>query len=482
MSISTGGILVGEERARGAFGTAPTNIWRFLGNRKGEPFVPFPAQAEVLSLIKTPWPGIMPNGKPYPRIFGVNCGRRFGKTTLMEKLIWAGLVAKEDFFGPPVVRVTADTDEHGRKSWDRFIWHLMNTELRQLLASYSRERELVTFVNGATAQLLSSNNPNTLAGDGVTLYLVDEAQYLSRAAWENLFPTVGERNGVIALFGVSEGDGPFREICYKGDRPDEYPEYRRLKYPTWANPYFPKEALALARREYTPARFNQLYGAEWVGESGRVFQNVHSVVDRSAEIKQHALGFFYVEEYRPGHTYYGGLDVARLQDWTVPTVFDRSGRLVAWDRFNVIDWELQKARAKTLFDHYGRALACMDSNGVGDAVFEDWRRHMRLVEYRASSNAMKQALIDKWAIRILQGRTRLPNYPPLIREHERFEARRGRSDGSTVVRYEAPAGMTDDMVMSCSLANWILPREVGPETVRVVEGGDGRQQGLWELL
>jgi hypothetical protein len=143
-----------------SFGTAPTNLWRFLGNSKGQPFIPFPAQAEALTTIKTPWPGVRSagkaKGKPYPRIFGVNCGRRFGKTTLMEKLIWAGMIGPDDFFGPPCIRVTADTDEHGRKSWDKFIWHLMNTELRQLLDTYSRERELVTFVNGANAQLLSA--------------------------------------------------------------------------------------------------------------------------------------------------------------------------------------------------------------------------------------------------------------------------------------------------------------------------------------
>jgi hypothetical protein len=246
----------------------------------------------------------------------------------MEKLIWAGMIGPDDFFGPPCIRVTADTDEHGRKSWDKFIWHLMNTELRQLLDTYSRERELVTFVNGANAQLLSSNNPNTLAGDGVSLYLVDEAQYLSQAAWENLFPTVGERNGVIVLFGVSEGEGPFREICYKGDRPDEYPEYLRLKYPTWANPYFPKEALALARREYTPVRFNQLYGAEWEGESGKVFQGIQNVIDRKAEIKQHPLGFYYVEDFKPGHKYYGGLDVAGCR--TGPSPRCSTGTASSW--------------------------------------------------------------------------------------------------------------------------------------------------------
>jgi hypothetical protein len=465
------------------FGTAPTNLWKFLGNSKDQPFVPFPAQAEALATIKIPWPGPRKTGRlkgrPYPSIFGVNCGRRLGKTTLMEKLIWAGMVAPDDFFGPPCVKITADTEEHGRLSWDKFIWHLMNTELRQLLDTYSRERELVTFVNGANAQLLSANNPSTLAGSGVTLYLIDEAQYLSQAAWENLFPTVGERSGVIVAFGVSEGEGPFREICYKGDRPEEYPDYLRLKYPTWANPYFPKHMIERARKEYTPIRFNQLYGAEWEGESGKVFQNIQGVLDRKAEIKQHELGFYYTEEYKPGHRYYGGLDVARLQDWTVPTVFTREGRLVAWDRFNAVDWEIQKARSNALFKLYGNPSICVDSNGVGDGIVEDWRRMMNLTEYKASSNAQKRTLIDKWAVRIIQGRTKLPNFLTLVREHERYEAKRAKADGSSVIRYDAPAGMTDDMVMSCALANWLIPREVLPDEREPVPE---RQAGLWELF
>jgi hypothetical protein len=470
----------------GSIGTAPTNLWKFLGNTKGQPFVPFPAQAEALTTIKVPWPGTRKEGKqagqPYPSIFGVNCGRRFGKTTLMEKLIWAGMVAPDDFFGPPCVRITADTEEHGRLSWDKFIWHLMNTELRQLLDTYSRERELVTFVNGANAQLLSANNPSTLAGNGVTLYLIDEAQYLSQAAWENLFPTVGERSGVIVAFGVSEGEGPFRELCYKGDRPEEYPDYLRLKYPTWANPYFPQHMLDRARKEYTPIRFNQLYGAEWEGESGRVFQNIHGVVDRQWKFVQHPLGFYYTEEFKPGHKYYGGLDVARLQDWTVPTVFDRSGRMIAWDRFNAIDWEVQKARSKAMFSLYGSPAICIDSNGVGDGIVEDWRRHMNLIEYKANSNEKKRYLVDRWAVRMIQGRCKLPNFPLLVTEHERFAAKRAKAEGSSVIRYEAPAGMTDDMVMSCALANYLIPKEIREDENRMLDGAEDRQTGIWELL
>lgn len=461
-------------------GLAPTNLWRFLGPTKDRPFVPFPAQAEALTTIKVPWPGDRKDGTPYPRIFGVNCGRRFGKTTLAEKVLWQGLIAPDDFFGPPTVRVTADTEEHGRKIWDKFIWHLLNTDLKELLESYSRERELVTLVNGATAQLLSANNPNTLSGDGVSLYLVDEAQFLTRAAWENLFPTVAERDGVIVLFGVSEGDGPFREVCYKGDRASEYPEYLRLKYPTWANPYVSKSALELAKREYTPVRFGQLYGAEWEGETGRVFRGVQACVDRKTKIQQHPLGFSYIEAYKPGHKYYGGLDVARLQDWTVPVVLDSQGAVVAWDRFNTVDWEVQKTRARALFQVYGDCTVTGDRNGVGDGIWDDWEKSIRLVEYRSVSNAAKRYLIDKWAVRIGQGRARLPNHPLLIQEHERMEAKKARAEGSTVVRYEAPSGMTDDMVNACALANWHIPREVQVDW-RTEEDAE-RQAGLWESI
>src|SRR5438105_11846158 len=126
---------------------APANLWQYLGERSGQPFVPFTAQAEVFQIVRIPWPGMIPWQEhpkyrglpalpelgpeypverrksgiyvPYPQIFAENMGRRFGKTTLGEKLLWQGLFAPEDRFGPPVVRMTADTEEHARKIWDR---------------------------------------------------------------------------------------------------------------------------------------------------------------------------------------------------------------------------------------------------------------------------------------------------------------------------------------------------------------------------
>lgn len=233
---------------------APGALWKFLGERKGEPFRPFPAQAEALSLIRTPWPGMKPDGGPYPTIFGVCCGRRFGKTTLAEKILWQGLIAPDDAFGPPTVRLTADTEEHGHKVWDRFTYHLMNTDLKALLREWNKDRNLVTLLNGATAQLISANNPAALSGDAVTLWVVDESQELTYEAWNNLYPSTADRDGVIVLVGVAENDGPFREICWKGASED-HPDYMRLSYPTAANPFVPRRRIELAASEMDPSRF-----------------------------------------------------------------------------------------------------------------------------------------------------------------------------------------------------------------------------------
>lgn len=435
--------------------TAPTQLWQFLGTTPGKPFVPFPAQAELLGRIAIPWRGMV-NGKPTPRIYGVNCGRRFGKSTMASVLLWHGLVAADDQFGPPTVRVTADTEEHGRKIWDRFTAHLNRSVLGDLVETYSKERELVTLKTGATAQLISANNPGALAGDGVTLWLVDEAQYLTEAAYENLFPSTSDRMGVIVMFGVAEGSGPFREVCYKGDRRSEYPEFMRLRYPTWANPMISKDAIASARREYTPAQFKRLYEAEWVTQDGQLFTGVRDCVIQDAPTpKLHPGGWGYIEEPKSTKHYYAGVDLARTRDWTVVVILDHDRRLVAWDRFHRVSWAIQRERIQKIMKAYRLPLSCIDATAIGgDMMTEDLQAAgMNVMPYAISSNQKKHELIDKLVIAISSKRVSYPHIPVLIRELERMEA----VDRGGVVRYSAPSGGTDDFVLALALALQAAP-------------------------
>lgn len=434
----------------------PTGHWQFLGLKTGESFKPFAAQMEILNSVRVPWPGLCPDGQPYPLIWGINCGRRFGKTTIGGLILWAGVLAPDDFFGPPAVRLTADTDEHAQKIWRPFIHQCEATPLKALVKDHSREYNRVEFHTGATVQMLSGHNPQALSGDGVTLWVIDEAQFITQAAYDNLLPSTAERNGVIVMLGVSEGDGPFREVSFRGDSGD-YPEFKRLAYPSAANPFVPRWMIDFHSRTMAPTKFKQLYLAQWVDELGKVLRNVEGCINNEP-ISVHPTGFGYTSPAARGHAYFGGLDLGRLTDWTVYSVWDREGKLVAWDRFSLVEWELQKHRVAQLSALYGHPQTVVDSTGIGDPIFLDLARlGMSVQEYKITSNDSKRILVDELAIRVGAGNISYPRIPTLIEEFTRFEAKRSNTPGSNVVRYEAPAGQHDDFVMSCALAMQIVP-------------------------
>lgn len=467
---------------------APGNLWQFLGERADTPFQPFQAQAEVFSQVRIPWPGFVrwqdhpkyahnayppvladagqferrPDGLyiPYPTVHALNCGRRFGKTTIGEKVLWQGLLAPDDPFGPPVVRMTADTEEHARKIWDRFIRHLTNTPLRGLLDTYSRDRELVILKNGASAQMISANNPDALSGDGVTLWVIDEMQatQFTQAAWDNLFPSTAERNGVIVALGVCENAGPYRMLSFWG-KDTGRPEFHTVSFPTASNPFVPRWRIDLAARTLAPTKFKQLYLAQWVGELGQLFRGIEACTNQRP-VQQHEQGWSYSVPPQPNRDYYAGIDLGHLSDWTVVSVWRPDGELVAWDRFSVVDWEVQKQRARALLTAYGlgnpaAVTAVMDSTGIGDPIYEDWARSgLSIIPFQIGTNAKKRALVDSLVLRVGAGAASFPRVPELIDELTHFEATRSEAG---VIQYSAPGGMHDDWVLSAALANHVLP-------------------------
>jgi hypothetical protein len=430
-------------------------IWQHLGPTSLTPFQPFPVQHDFYDKVRLPWPGVgQRSKKPYPRVFGGCCGRRWGKTTIGEKLIWKGLMAPQDRKGAPTVRLTADTEEHALKIWREFIAHLEQTDLSGLLKDHSKEFNRVELIGGATAQMYSANNPAALSGDGVTLWIIDEAQFLSQAAWVNLFPSISDRSGVIVMLGVAQGEGPFREICYMGDN-DLQPEFAHLTFPTASNPYISQWDIEFAQRTLTAKEFQQLYLAQWVSGLGKIFWNIHGCIVPD-QVHIHPKDYAFTRPPIRGNQYYGGLDLARLEDWCVYSIWDNTGRLTAWDRFHGMSWDAQYARCAAFSAAYGHPLTVVDSTGLGDPVYEALiNRGMNVMEYKISGNDKKRQLIDKLAIRIGQEQMRYPNIPDFLRELDRMESTR--KEGSSIIQYSAPVGATDDFVVSAALACQVIP-------------------------
>lgn len=467
---------------------APTKLWEQIGRQPGKPWKPHDTQVELLSVVKLPWPvEPMSDGLSYPSIISANCGRQWGKTESGTALLWHGATAPSDDVGPPQVRLTADTEEHANKIWDRFIWTVENTPLGQaLLKSYNRDRQLITFHTGATIQKLSGNNPQALSGDSVTLWVVDEAQFFSQAAFANMIPSVLARNGVIVMLGVAQGTGPFKDACWRGEleRRAEYPRYLRLRYSSYDNPYVKREAIDLMAQTLTPQEYRQLILAEWDQDGGKVFEGVRNRIAR-AEIRSHLLSegntVFLTEEPKDGHTYYGGLDLALLRDFSVYTIFNSEGRLIAWQRFTKDTPERTKEKIVEFSNFWGRPRTCVDKTGIGIPMVADLSGPMNVHPYEISSNAAKKHLVDLLKRRFTNGWISYPDWPILIQELDVFEAKQGDGFNTTIVRYGAPSGKHDDTVMSAALASVILPNRavIIPSKGQIAKY---RQKGPWESL
>jgi phage FluMu gp28-like protein len=178
-------------------------------------------------------------------------------------------------------------------------------------------------------------------------------------------------------------------------------------------------------------------------DAGGVFRKVSEAVDAGRSADSTPI---------PRMTYSLGVDLARVQDFTVLTVVDATGRQVYFDRFNQISWERQIASILDVARRY-RAHVWMDSTGVGDPPFEAVRSGWGAASGFHFTNSTKGALIDNLAMRIEGGKVRLMDLPVQTAEllSYQYELTPSRN-----VRMNAPAGQNDDCVIALALAFWGL--------------------------
>ncbi|HQE18936.1 MAG TPA: hypothetical protein PK607_10550, partial [Aggregatilineales bacterium] len=135
--------------------------------------------------------------------------------------------------------------------------------------------------------------------------------------------------------------------------------------------------------------------------------------------------------------------------WTVLTVIDDLRRVVAVDRFNQIAWDVQRGRLRALADYWHVEGIWAEANSIGGPNIEALQAEGLPVRGFTTTNESKQQLMVALQLAFERGDIRIPDDPVLIAELEAFEATRLPSGRW---RYEAPAGMHDDMVISLALA------------------------------
>lgn len=376
----------------------------------------------------------------------VACGVRWGKTlcAAMEGLV-AAMAPSERSIG----WVTAPTYDLANKVF-REIVLAAQRHLHHRVIKLSETSGLLVLRNmaGGVSEIRakSADNPVSLLGDGLDWLIVDEASRLKPDIWQShLSQRLIDKQGWALLISTPKGKGYFFDLYRRGQE-DRDPAYKSWNKPSWTNPHLPRGLIEKQRLEFPERVFAQEYEAKFVEGAGAVFRYV----------REAATGDW--RDPERGACYFGGLDLAKVEDFTVLVILDKDGQVVAADLFHRADWSIQVQRIRALAEKFNDVEIHVDSTGAGEPIYEALKKEGCQVPGYPFTHKSKAALVDHIAIKLERRELVLPRpdlMPEMVDELEAFEYSLTEHGN---YRSGAPHGYHDDCVIALALAAWSLKR------------------------
>ena len=372
------------------------------------------------------------------RFRAVCCGRRWGKTRFAAAELFD--IAGERGGLYAWVAPTYYIAERGQKALREisgdFIQFKGVNPVRALFTGGGGQVEIL---------FLSADNPDTILGDGFDGVIVDEAARIERSVWEmNIRPALADKQGWAVLISTPRARNWFFDFHTRGRDPRET-LYRSYSFTSLDNPYFPREEWEEAKRTTPQDIFKQEYEAQFLEDSAGVFRNLDAcLLPQVPAVTSDMVA---------------GCDLAKHTDWTVLVAMDRkTGACVDMDRFQRLDWPIQKERILA-FCRKWRCILVMDATGAGDPIYDDLASVYPRIESVKFTNQKKVELIQRLVVAIEQRQVSWPReWEVLTDELKRYEYAVG-SGGS--ITYSAPSGFHDDCVIALALAaSGFYPRGV----------------------
>lgn len=325
------------------------------------------------------------------------------------------------------------------------MWKMLHSYLPKNWVYKMNETLLeIILANGSEIALKGCENKDSLLGVGLRGVVFDEFQLIPRSVWTQVIrPTIVDTGGWAMFIGTPRGKNQFFELYQYGEHKERFPDWKSWHLSAETSGLIPQEELETLKKESTQAIWESEWLAEFIDSAGSVFRR----------IKENATS----EEREPDvkKVYRIGVDLARLEDFTVISVIDRhSHAQVYLDRFNQLEWGTQRAKIESVARRYNNAELVVDATGVGDPVVEELiRLGLAVVPFKYTTEK-KKLLIENLAKMLESDRLRIIPNEQQLQELETFtytinpETQR--------YRYNAPEGLTDDIVNALALSVWDL--------------------------
>lgn len=390
------------------------------------------------------------------------CGRRFGKSVLggyldTEILLQGGKCA----WMSPTFATLEDA------------WRDLKASLLSITTEKSEQSHRLEVNTGGVLECWSLDNPDAPRGRNYARIIVDEAAMVKQLGevWSAVLePMLMDTLGDAWFLSTPKGGNFFRTMFHWGQQPDRFPEWKSWQFPSTANTTpgvgdnIRQEVEK--KRLTTPERwFRQEYLAEFIDDAGGVFRQVAQCATIEPDNPDFPI-FAQNLTIDPSHTYVIGIDWGKLNDFTVLAVIDATTRqLVALDRFNMIDYDVQIGKLGVMARKFGTKTLIPERNSIGEPIIERLKADGYRVHPFTTTNASKAEIIDDLTLAFEQKSLEILNIPLLVDELQAYEAERLPSG---LLRYSAPEGYHDD----CFVAGTQILTDKGQKNIEEIQPGD----------
>ncbi len=306
----------------------------------------------------------------------------------------------------------------------------------------------IELINGSIIQLIAADEfEQSGVGTNPIGVVFSEYSITTANAWKFVAPILAA-NGGFAIFNFTpRGMNHAATLLNQAkDNPLWFTEILTVDQTN----VFTKEALEIEKKSNPQDFFEQEYYCRFIEGAGAFFKRVDQSKWNNIGIKPD-----------PYHRYQMGVDLAKHQDYTVLTILDlNTFKVVEIDRFNQIDWNLQKAKIEATYLRYFKPLVIMDSTGIGDPIHDDLaHKGLNILPYKFTEHSRKDLLVNLQLL-LEQDKIKYPETcEPLTTELKSFQYTLTDS-GKTKI--QVPDGIHDDCVFSLALACQALPQNPMP--------------------
>jgi hypothetical protein len=198
----------------------------------------------------------------------IRCGRRFGKTTLLETGFgWKAICGRKVGWFVEEYKLMRPT-----------FWR-MRRQLRPVIQHASANTGIIELIGGGSIEFWTLDNPDAGRSRAYDDVVIDEASLklkgLEEIVEQAIMPTLIDTNGTLTMAGTPKGIDP-ESYFYKAATNPKF-RFRQFHAPTWLNPHLSPVSVANLQRDHPPLVYQQEFCAEFVDWSGAAFFSLDSL-------------------------------------------------------------------------------------------------------------------------------------------------------------------------------------------------------------